>query len=72
MRCGSARIGDVNAKCRDLCYLSIPCANIEGDDYVPGDIGLGEGGDYLAFEYCLDCGQIQGDWPVYPEHRQLP
>lgn len=22
------------------------------------------GGDYLVFAYCLDCGQMQGEWPL--------
>jgi hypothetical protein len=26
-------------------------------------MGIG-GGDYVAFSYCLDCGQIQGDFPL--------
>jgi hypothetical protein len=31
--------------------------------YVPSGVGVG-GGDYLKFDYCLDCGQIQGKWPI--------
>lgn len=33
------------------------------DGYVPTDVGIG-GGDYIRFEYCLECGQIQGEFPV--------
>lgn len=36
------------------------------NDYVPDDIGIG-GGDYVEFSYCLDCGMIQGDFPVLPD-----
>lgn len=31
-------------------------------DYVPSDLNIG-GGDYLSFDVCLDCGQMQGEWP---------
>lgn len=30
-------------------------------------MGIG-GGDYVEFDYCLDCGQIQGTFPV-PKHE---
>jgi hypothetical protein len=35
------------------------------DGYVPGDMGIGAG-DYIEFEFCGDCGQIQGDFPLLP------
>jgi hypothetical protein len=31
---------------------------VEYDGYVPTGIGIG-GNDYLEFDYCLNCGQIQ-------------
>ena len=38
-----------------------------GPDYVPTDMGIG-GGDDIDIEFCLDCGQMQGDnFPIYPE-----
>jgi hypothetical protein len=37
--------------------------DIEYDGDIPRDIGLG-GGDYMRFDYCLDCGQIQGDFAL--------
>ena len=52
----------VSAKCSDLFSASVQGASHQG--YVPHDINIG-GGDYVEFEYCLDCGQIQGDgFPV--------
>lgn len=33
------------------------------DGYVPDGLGIG-GGDYLNFSFCLDCGQMQGEFPV--------
>ena len=33
------------------------------DGYVPYDMGVG-GGDYFKLKWCLDCGQIQGAFPL--------
>jgi hypothetical protein len=33
------------------------------DGYVPSDIGIG-GDDYIDFIYCLECGQIQDEFPL--------
>jgi len=33
------------------------------NDYAPENVGIG-GGDYVDFEYCLDCGQMQGEFPI--------
>lgn len=30
---------------------------------VPHDMNIG-GGDYIEFEFCLECGQIQGEFPT--------
>jgi len=66
-QCGSNRIANISGKTSD-------CNNgfIEGKDfdgYVPGDIGIGEG-DYIELTWCLNCGQIQGEWPVYPSQDE--
>jgi len=50
-----------NAKCADRFFCSI--GNNEHNDYPPEDIGLG-GGDYVKGKLCLDCGQLQGKWPL--------
>jgi len=34
-----------------------------GVSHVPGGAGIGS----ISFTYCLDCGQIQGEWPVSEE-----
>jgi len=65
--CGSKRLMAVNAKCSDLCNIQPP--HDEGDytnGYVPDGLNIG-GGDYVEFEVCLDCGTIQGVWPITPE-----
>ena len=59
--CGSERIASVSAKCSDACHYRL--GGQELDYYVPSDLGIG-GGDYVEFKYCLDCGQIQGDFPI--------
>jgi hypothetical protein len=60
-QCGSERIANVSGKCSDLCFCSIDDKEHQG--YVPGDMGVG-GGDYIELTYCLDCGKIQGDFPL--------
>ncbi len=59
--CKSERIMSIYAKCSDLCVCNF--GEHEHQGYVPSDIGVG-GGDDVQFEYCLDCGQIQGDFPL--------
>jgi len=59
-RCGSERIASVTAKCSDCCSVSV--GSYDKDGYVPDDMGIG-GGDYVEMDWCLECGQIQGEWP---------
>lgn len=61
--CKSERIADLYAKCSDRCVINV--GDREHVGYVPDDAGIG-GGDDVEFEYCLDCGMIQGDWPLDP------
>lgn len=62
-RCKSTRVAGVNAKCSDMCGVNLGDALHDG--YVPDDLGIG-GGDYVEFDYCLDCGQLQGNFPLPP------
>lgn len=59
--CKSERVARVKGKTDDKCFISI--GGKELDDYVPRDMGIG-GGDYIEFSYCLDCGLIQGEFPL--------
>ena len=61
IRCGLDEIISVGAKCDDK--FSAQYKGQPYQDYVPRDIGIG-GGDYITFEYCLNCGQIQGGFPI--------
>jgi len=58
--CNSRRVLELTAKCSDCCGYSI--GNLSGDGYVPQGLGIG-GGDYVEFNICLDCGQVQGQFP---------
>jgi len=62
-KCKSDRIVNLYGKVSDLCVCSIGEKEHEG--YVPDDLGVG-GGDDIQFEYCADCGQIQGEFPLQP------
>ena len=59
--CNGTRVLRVNAKTSDM--FTARMSGIDYDGYVPRDIGIG-GGDYIDFKYCLDCGRIQGTFPL--------
>jgi len=64
-KCWNGKIMTVVAKCSDSGMFNYKDKAMDG--YVPEGLGIG-GGDYLEFEYCLDCGQIQGkDFPISDE-----
>ncbi len=60
--CKSDRVLSVGAKCSDMCMLNFN--GIDKDGYAPKDIGLGSGGDYVEFNMCLECGKVQGTFPL--------
>lgn len=59
-RCGSDRILSGGGKSSDCNGFQF--RGREDDGYVPRDVGIG-GGDYYEIELCLECGQMQGEWP---------
>ena len=61
MNCGSVRVANISGKCSDMCVVRV--GDREKNGYVPGGIGVG-GGDYLEVCWCLECGKIQGDFPI--------
>lgn len=60
-RCESVRIASISSKSSDMNFVRI--GENKEDGYVPSDMGIG-GGDYIRFEWCFDCGQIQGTFPL--------
>lgn len=60
-KCASTRVAEVSGKTSDCAFVMV--RNKQHDGYVPRDMGIG-GGDYLKFCYCLDCGQMEGLWPI--------
>lgn len=66
-KCGSKRILSVNARCSDMFDMQFGDEHKNG--YVPKNLVFGEGGygDYVKFDLCLDCGKMQGDFPINQE-----
>jgi hypothetical protein len=60
-KCGSERVAEISGKCSDMSWARV--GDKEHDGYVPSDMGIG-GSDYIEFNYCLDCGQMQGEFPL--------
>jgi hypothetical protein len=61
-RCESPRVARVLASCADMC--SIDLGGVHRSGYVPDDMGIGR--QDIHFDYCLECGQIQGTFPLPP------
>jgi len=65
--CQSDRLLKISGKTSDLFWARDARTGREHDGYVPMTIGIAgrdDAGDYIAFTYCLECGQIQGKFPV--------
>ena len=62
-KCDSPRVININSKSSDLNCVYTDDVNHDG--YVPTGIGIDDGtGDYIVFAWCLNCGQIQGEFPL--------
>ncbi len=59
--CGSHKIIKISAECGDRCTVTLGTLSFTGE--VPDGFGIG-GGEVLYLEYCANCGQIQGDFPL--------
>lgn len=66
-RCSSNRVAGISGKTSDLFYMRI--GDKEHNGYVLSGFGIGQG-DYIDFNYCLNCGQIQHKFPI-PEDNEL-
>lgn len=61
-RCGSERLLDVVGKSSDTNSFRLAGRDLT-ECYVILGCNIGDG-DYYGFVLCLDCGQVQGEWPV--------
>ena len=66
-QCGSKRLLNISAKCADTFY-----ASSQGKETynIPLKANLGED-DYLSFGLCLNCGKVQGAFPVAKLYFEL-
>lgn len=62
-RCGSERILEIDGKSSDRNIIEFQ-GKTYVNMYVPSNCGIGNNSDCIMFSYCLDCGQMQGDFPV--------
>jgi hypothetical protein len=62
IRCESERLIFVCGKTSDLCHVVFNQSGHKSSGYVPTELGIG-GDDYLDFNLCLNCGQVQDDFP---------
>lgn len=71
-KCGAERVARLSGKTSDLCFARVGEREHEG--YVPTDMGICSDGDndYINFDFCLECGQIQGRWPRKPCALEKP
>lgn len=59
-KCNTVAIVQVSSKASDRNWFRH--LHREHDGYVLRDMGIGSG-DYVDFSFCINCGQIQGEWP---------
>jgi hypothetical protein len=59
--CRSTRVLRATAHCSDLFTCVVGLCTYDGD--VPYDLGIG-GGDDMTIFLCLNCGHVQGAWPL--------
>ena len=59
--CKSDRIISITGKCDD-CIITYKNKTHEG--YVPDDLNINSGEDYIEFDYCAECGLIQDMFPI--------
>ena len=71
--CNSTRIARISAKVSDMCQSTmVNSPDYEPDDfeYVPTDMNIHapHDSDVMEFKLCLNCGTVQGQWPL-PETK---
>lgn len=61
-KCNSSRIAALFFYPRDAFFARVKGKTYEGHN--PGDMNVGDGSDTTKVVYCLECGQMQGQWPL--------
>lgn len=81
-RCESERVLEGGGKSSDMNWFQVGNKAVWHDGssridkkpgvahYVPYGLNIG-GGDYINIDVCLDCGQMQGEWPVPDDNLLL-
>ena len=64
--CGSNRIAFIQAHSKDLSIFQCDHLNIDKDGYFPEIPGICSGDD-ATFDFCLECGMIQAEFPITDE-----
>src|SRR5688500_14800508 len=63
-QCGSSRWMEVSGECERELFT---CINFNGKKHegcvIPEDCNIGVD-EFVSFTMCLNCGHVQGDWPV--------
>jgi len=62
--CDKKNLINFSGKVSDMFGISIWDGIITCKNGVPKNIGLGDGGDYVTFSYCANCGQMMGNFPL--------
>ena len=63
-KCNSKRLVSIVSKSSDCNSMWVGQEDYEHIGYILPDLGIGNDEDYISFAYCLDCGKIQGDFPI--------
>ena len=58
--CQGTRIASITGRCKDSCWFKPG----DREDVPHPPEWINSAGDDMYFQYCLDCGQIQGQFPV--------
>jgi len=70
-RCKSHRILSIQSKTDDSSFYMWMEGENGWQGYVPSNMGIGGGNNYIEFDYCLFCGQIQGKFPIIENPSEL-
>ena len=68
-KCGSRRVAHVSGKCSDRFHAEL--GPIKSDGYVDSRWGIDKGsiggGKYIDIDLCMNCGKVQGPFPITDE-----